>query len=139
MTTLGPTSRKILIIEDSPLVAEYAEMLLTEAGYQVVIAKDWIEANVLVFNREEHIDLILIDVNLGLCITGDKIAEVYKSRREKSNSAGALSNVGIYLFSSMDEAELEKLVKKTGVDGYIQKKEELAGLVDRVRAYFNEK
>jgi hypothetical protein len=66
---------------------------------------------------------------LGLTITGEKIAEIYKSRSNTKN----LSQVGIYLFSNIDEAKLEVLVKKTGVDGYIPKKKGLVGLVDKIQ------
>lgn len=130
-------SKNILIIEDSLTIAEYAALLLTQAGYKVFIAKDWAEANTITFNSEVKPDLILIDINLGLSITGDKIAGIYKSQRDKSGDRGRLNKVGIYLFSNIDEIKLEDLVKKTGVDGYIPKKKGLVGLVDRVQKHFN--
>lgn len=130
-------SKKILIIEDSATVAEYATLLLTRAGYEVFIARDWAEANTLVFNSETKLDLILIDINLELSITGDRIASIYKSQRDKFGDQSHLSKVGIYLFSNLNETRLEELVRRTGVDGYIPKKKGLVGLVDQVQAYFN--
>ena len=59
--------RRILIVEDEPLVAFDNEHLLTEAGYEVVATVDSLAEAVRVLGEEPAIDLVLSDIKL----TGD--------------------------------------------------------------------
>jgi CheY-like chemotaxis protein len=128
---------KILLIEDNIATIQHATFLLSHAGYEVLVAKDWIEANILVFDPNKRPDLILVDINLGPSLTGEKIAEVYSKQREKFDQIGGIGKVGIYLFSSREEEELKFIAQKVGADGYIHKKKGLFDLVDKVKEYFN--
>lgn len=66
-------SRKsVLIVEDNVLNRELTNAVLKTAGYHVVVAKDGAEALMLV--GREHVDLILLDVDLPY-IDGHKVLE----------------------------------------------------------------
>lgn len=66
------TLRRILIVEDEPLVAFDNEHFLRDAGYEIVAtvdtAADAIEA------IDEHVDLVLADVNLSSGGSGRDVA-----------------------------------------------------------------
>ena len=57
--------RRILIVEDEPLVAFDNEHLLGEAGYEVVATVDNLADAARVIREEEGIDLVLTDVTLN--------------------------------------------------------------------------
>ena len=58
------TIRRILIVEDEPLVAFDNEHLLSEAGYEVVATVDTLAEATRVI-QEEELDLILTDIKLN--------------------------------------------------------------------------
>lgn len=57
--------KRILIVEDEPLVAFDNEHFLTEAGYQVVATVDSIAAAREVIDAGTALDLVLVDVGLS--------------------------------------------------------------------------
>ena len=59
------TIRRIVIVEDEPLVAFDNEHLLNEAGYEVVATVDNLADAVRVIQAEEALDLVLTDVTLS--------------------------------------------------------------------------
>jgi DNA-binding response OmpR family regulator len=56
--------RRILIVEDEPLVAFDSEHLLSECGYEVVATVDTLAEAVRVLGEEE-VDLVLSDIQLN--------------------------------------------------------------------------
>jgi two-component system, response regulator PdtaR len=70
--------RRILIVEDEPLVAFDTEHALTEAGYEVVGTVDSVEA-ALDMVRHKTIDLALVD--LGLTDGGNGVEVAAEARR----------------------------------------------------------
>src|SRR4028118_2293378 len=58
------TIRRIVIVEDEPLVAFDNEHMLSEAGYEVVATVDNLADATRVI-QEEEIDLILTDIKLS--------------------------------------------------------------------------
>jgi DNA-binding response OmpR family regulator len=71
--------KRILIIEDEPLTAFDNEVMLRDAGYDVVATHDDFEEAVAALERET-IDLILSDVRLRGKRTGIQLAEEAKRR-----------------------------------------------------------
>jgi DNA-binding response OmpR family regulator len=67
--------RRILIVEDEPLVAFAAEHLLTEAGYEVVATVDNLAAATEVIERAP-LDLVLSDIALAGDGDGVDVARV---------------------------------------------------------------
>jgi DNA-binding response OmpR family regulator len=71
--------KRILVIEDEPLTAFDNEVMLRDAGYEVVATHDDFEEAVAALNREK-IDLILSDVRLRGERTGIQVAEEARRR-----------------------------------------------------------
>ena len=71
--------KRILVIEDEPLTAFDNEVMLKDAGYDVVATHDDFDEAVAALNREK-IDLILSDVRLRGERTGIQLAEEAKRR-----------------------------------------------------------
>ena len=71
--------KRILVIEDEPLTAFDNEVMLKDAGYDVVATHDDFEEAVAALDREK-IDLILSDVRLRGKKTGIQLAEEAKRR-----------------------------------------------------------
>ena len=57
--------RRILVVEDEPLVAFDNEHLLQDAGYEVVATVDTAEEALRVIAEEARIDLVLADLTLS--------------------------------------------------------------------------
>ena len=71
--------KRILVIEDEPLTAFDNEVMLKDAGYEVVATHDDFEEAVAALNREQ-VDLILSDVRLRGEKTGIELAKEAKRR-----------------------------------------------------------
>ena len=71
--------RRILIVEDEPLVAFDNEHLLQDAGYEVVATVDTLEAAGEVIENEE-LDLVLTDIKLNGEGDGTGVARIAKAR-----------------------------------------------------------
>ena len=71
--------KRVLIIEDEPLTAFDNEVMIQDAGFEVVATHDDYEEAVNALDREQ-IDLILSDVRLRGDKTGIELAEEAKRR-----------------------------------------------------------
>jgi DNA-binding response OmpR family regulator len=113
--------KRILLVDDSPLIRESAAQALTTAGYHVAVRAAFDE---LIEHGLDGFDLILMDVQMPE-LYGDDVAFTLRGERGVTTP--------IYLFSSIDEDELAGLADDAGVDGYISKNAGLEELVARVR------
>jgi DNA-binding response OmpR family regulator len=114
--------RRVLIIDDSPLVLELTRSALESAGFAVATAStlDAFEAE----RARAAPDLILVDVQMPEAF-GDDVAATLR---------GAYGVVApILLLSSLDEAELAHRAKQAEATGWISKKAGLQTLIGRVR------
>jgi two-component system, response regulator PdtaR len=73
--------RRILIVEDEPLVAFDNEHLLRECGYDVVATVDSLAEAVRVLGEEEAVDLVLSDVKLNGDGDGMDVARAAAARQ----------------------------------------------------------
>lgn len=71
--------KRILIVEDEPLVAFDNEHYLRDAGYEVVATVDSVEAAVAVIQTSE-VDLVLADVKLSDGGNGIDVAHAARAR-----------------------------------------------------------
>ena len=71
--------RRILVVEDEPLVAFDNEHLLTEAGYEVAATVDSLAAAREVIERES-LDLVLTDIRLAGEGDGTGVARIARER-----------------------------------------------------------
>lgn len=118
-------AKKILVIDDSPLVLAMASDALAAAGFKVLTALNNIEANSYIFSNDNRPDLIIIDIMMPL-LAGDKKAKILKDKDFSRD-------IPILFISSKDEAELARLVAEAGADGYICKPFTPEGIVSRVK------
>lgn len=113
--------KRILLVEDSPIITAAASHALAEAGYEVAARGTFDE---LIANGVAGFDLILMDVQMPE-LYGDDVAMVLRHERGIATP--------IYLFSSLPPDELAARAEAARVDGYISKQEGTDHLVQRVR------
>jgi DNA-binding response OmpR family regulator len=115
--------KKVLVVDDSPMMLELARDALDAAGYQPLATSDLAEMGRLL--ERERPNLILLDVQMPEAY-GDDVANVLRGLRNVT--------VPVLLFSILDETELAERAKAAEVDGYIHKGAGLNEMVRRVRA-----
>jgi DNA-binding response OmpR family regulator len=112
--------KRILLVDDSALIRESAAQALEAAGFAVTVRAAFDE---LLEHGLDGFDLFLMDVHMPE-LYGDDVAFTLRGER------GVVTP--IYLFSSVDEAELARLAADAGIDGYISKNAGLDAMVARV-------
>jgi PAS domain S-box-containing protein len=100
----------ILLVEDEVLIAMGEQMLLQEAGYQVLIA-DSGEAAIEAVTTHPEIDLILMDIDLGPGMDGTEAAAVILRDRD----------LPVVFLSSHTEPDVVEKTEKITSYGYIVK------------------
>lgn len=112
---------KILLLDDSPTVREGVRRKLAMAGYEVFAVSNFVEANHVFYHDKP--ELVLIDVNLGPLMRGDKVLELYLTK-----SSPAYAPI-LLLFSDMAAEELAALAAECGATGFITKRDDLVAKV----------
>lgn len=118
--------KNILVIDDDEFFLATIRDLLEKGGYEVSMATSGLEANRFIYG-ERPPDLILLDIVMPYLSGTKKV--VYIKERESSK------DIPIILMSSKSRAELEKLTRSSGADGFIEKpvtKERLFAEVSRL-------
>lgn len=100
--------KKIFIVEDDKVICKELEELLTHAGYEAIILKDF--SNAIVEILESKADLILLDINIPV-VNGEILL---KNIREKSE-------VPVIMVTSRSNETDEVLSMSFGADDYITK------------------
>lgn len=103
-------SKRIIIVEDEALIADQLENLLTDLGYDCVGMADCAE-DLYELLKENEVDLILLDINLGTVIDGIDIAHTLNHQYQIPF---------IFITSNTDQKTLER-VKLTQPSGFIIK------------------
>lgn len=114
--------KRILLIDDSPVIQAAASHALTEVGFEVSTRSTFDE---LMSQPIDGFDLILMDVQMPE-LYGDDVAMVLRSER------GVLTP--IYLFSTLDASDLAERAAAARVDGYISKSLGMEHVLERVNA-----
>jgi CheY-like chemotaxis protein len=112
--------KRILIIDDSPIILAAATHVLVQAGYEVETRNTVSE---LGEKGASGFDLILMDVQMPE-LFGDDIAAVLRHERSIQTP--------IYLFSTLPVAELARRAADARIDGYISKDSGMKTLVSEV-------
>ncbi|MEW5719746.1 MAG: response regulator [Chloroflexota bacterium] len=120
MTSLE--KRKILLIDDDPLIRRIVTKTLTADGYQVQEAGSGVEG--LALAQSQAPDLILLD----LMMPGMDGFQVCAQLRQNSLTA----NVPILMLTALDQTEAKVRGLKTGADDYVTKPFNLDELQARI-------
>ena len=116
-------AKRVLVVDDSQLMLDSTQAALMAAGYEVVVAQD-----LAALDRAQQtgtFDLILMDVQMPE-LFGDDVAMALRDIRGVA--------APIYLFSSLDDQELESRAQDAEISGYISKRNGLEALIERVHA-----
>jgi DNA-binding response OmpR family regulator len=101
----------VLLVDDEPTILNMVSAVLEGAGFRTHTCHMW--AGVAHTVRTHCPDLVLLDYNMpGL--RGDDLCTILKR-----NTAG--TGMRVYLFSAEDEADLDRISRECGADGYIRK------------------
>ena len=114
--------KRILVVDDSPIVLEACKIALEEAGFSVLCVQT---PSFSLQDAMERPDLALIDVMLPGAMAGDDLARFMKQ---------VSAEIPVLLFSDLDEAELRERAAAAGAQGYICKDWGMEELVRRVKA-----
>jgi len=118
--------KRILIVDDSPIILAATAHALQEVGYDVD-TRGGVEE--LVGKGANGFDLILMDVQMPE-LFGDDVASVLRHDRNVRTP--------IYLFSTLPEEELSERVLEARIDGYIAKGSGMDHVISEVRKILGE-
>jgi CheY-like chemotaxis protein len=113
--------KRILVVDDSPVILAALKHALVEAGYEVETRASVEEVGA---RGAEGFDLILMDVQMPE-LYGDDVAMALRAERG--------IRAPIYLFSSLPEDELRERAREARLDGYISKQVGVDGVVAKVQ------
>jgi CheY-like chemotaxis protein len=107
--------RRVLIVDDSEIVARLLKEELEAKGFEIQYAPDAEKATSIILKRQTRPDLILLDINMP------KVDGAQFCRFVKKNEMFRAIKV---IFCSGEEKEkVKKLVTECGADGFISKDE----------------
>lgn len=109
------SGRKVLIVDDSEIVARLLEEELAAKGFQIQYAPDAQKATSIILKRATRPDLILLDINMP------KVDGAQFCRFVKKNAM--FRSIKVLFCSGEDKAKMERLVTECGADGYLSKGE----------------
>lgn len=108
---MDDTKRTILLVEDEVLIAMAEERQLTGAGYNVITAFSGEDAIDIAVSSQSHIDIILMDIDLGRGIDGTQAAMEILKHRE----------IPVLFQSSHTEKDIVEKTEKITSYGYVVK------------------
>jgi len=118
----APRGKRILVVDDEPLVRMVAERFLRREGYEVISVQDGDEALAMLRGAEPWIDLAIVD----LTMPGTSGAEVVIAARDFRPT------LPILISSGYSEAAIEDRSWAIEVQGFLQKPYQRAALLATV-------
>ncbi len=115
--------KTVLVADDSPGVRGMALRLLTEDGFNVLTAKDGEDALAII--REEHPDLVVLDLLMPSMTGFDVLRTVLQDERLKS--------IPVLTMSGVYKDNVVEFLHKLGARGFLDKEKLEETLVFRVR------
>ena len=113
---------KILIIDDSELTLAMEKAVLEQHGYEVQAAASLIDFEKILQTWRPNVNLTAIHMP---DVKGTDICRVRKTEYDTQDFP-------IVLFSSLSDADLEKLAEQVGADGFLSKNHGLEELANKV-------
>jgi CheY-like chemotaxis protein len=114
---------KILVVDDSRLILEAVKESLVSDGHEVALTDNPLEVPHLI--REQHPDLVLIDLNMPT-MRGNVVARIVR----KAFGRGVV----VLLHTEVPE-EAKLLLELAGAEGVVAKSADEAVVRDAVRSY----
>ena len=129
--------KKILVVDDNPVIVSALSLKLTSAGYDVIAATDGSEAVSAV--RKEKPDLILLDISFppdvahggGVPWDGFIIIEWLRRIEEAKN-------VPVIVITGSDTQKYRERALATGAIGFFHKPVDNDGLLDVIKKTLSE-
>ena len=115
--------KTILVADDARAVLDRAHKVLTEAGYQVLLAGDGEQALQMI--REQHPDLVVLDLLMPKLTGFDVLREVRQDERTKDTPVLAMS--GVY------KDVILGFLQELGAHGFLDKGQIEDSLVFRIQ------
>jgi CheY-like chemotaxis protein len=109
--------RKVLIVDDSEIVARLLAQDLAQKGFEIQYAPDAEKATSIILKRATRPDLILLDINMPK-VDGAQFCKFLK-RNEM------FKGIKVLFCSGEDREKVARLATECGADGYILKGEVL--------------
>ena len=107
--------RKVLIVDDSEIVARLLAQDLAEKGFEIQYAPDAEKATSIILKRATRPDLILLDINMPK-VDGAQFCKFVKKN-------AMFNSIKVIFCSGEDREKVTRLVAECGADGYILKDE----------------
>jgi CheY-like chemotaxis protein len=118
--------RRVLIVDDSEIVARLLTEELAAKGFEIQYAPDAEKATSIILKRATRPDLILLDINMP------KVDGAQFCRFVKKNEM--FKAIKVLFCSGEDRGKVQRLVAECGADGFILKDEFLGKwIVDNAR------
>jgi CheY-like chemotaxis protein len=115
LTAALGSRRRVLIVDDSEIVARLLREELEAKGFEIQYAPDAEKATSIILRRQTRPDLILLDINMP------KVDGAQFCRFVKKNDM--FRSIKVIFCSGEDKERMRKLVAECGADGFISKDE----------------
>ncbi len=124
---MGDAPRRILLVEDEPIIIKMVSKRLETAGFQVLSATDG-EAG-LTMARSESPDLIVLDLMLPK-MSGLKVCSSLKQDP-------GFAQIPVIIFTGKDQIVDQDTCRKSGADAYIPKALGASVLLTEINSLLN--
>jgi DNA-binding response OmpR family regulator len=121
-----PRKRRILVVDDTELFRGLMEEVLVREGFEVLLARDGLEAFQMIKHELPDLDLVLLDLLMPKMTGFDVLREVRKGKMGQSLPVLCVTNV------FKNPAEVDNL-KKMGATGFITKDLSPTEIVERIQ------
>ncbi len=116
-------TKTILIAEDDEVIFMYLQIILTSNNYKILHARNGLEA--INLWKENHVDLILMDIKMPIMNGLDAIKEIRKTD----------TNIPIIVQSAYTSDENRETAAKLGSNDFITKPINKAELLEKMALY----
>jgi len=122
--------KKVLVVEDDPVVAKTLSMTLNARGYEVVYAADSCEAIKLV--REQDPDVMLVDVGLQPDLGGARLCDGFQVTQwlQRANSR----KIPSIIISGANKPSYKRQAESIGAQAFLAKPLDNTVLVESIKS-----
>jgi len=122
--------KKILVVEDDPVVAKTLSMTLNARGYEVVIAPGSCEAIKLA--REQNPDMMLVDVGLQPELGGARLSDGFQVTQWLHHTNAR--KIPSIIISGSNKPAYKRQAESVGAEAFLAKPIDNAALVESIES-----